>query len=135
MCYFPLKYVSRRTVESHNNKVLNIRISFAKVWTHLIIVLFFNRLSLLICYQKGSKQIALKWRYQSTNILCSHYGTHRDRSTGVRPNQNVFASGCKFGFRVSFESTIEMFIIQWANLEYSGHAISQELITSYRMKE
>lgn len=29
-CYHPLKYVSRRTVESHNNKVFHLRYFFVK---------------------------------------------------------------------------------------------------------
>jgi len=77
-----------------------------------------------------------KCKYQSANIVCSHFGDHRDRSTGARPNQHVFSSRCPFKFRVSWNALLEKYRIQSVCLEHEGHVISAEAYEAcYRVKK
>ena len=78
--------------------------------------------------------------YANAVIVCSHFGKHRDRSEGVRPNQYVLPCDCKWGFRVAVDPDTKSryfnkLVITWCVLEHSGHDISEELIREYRVKE
>jgi len=72
-----------------------------------------------------------KFKYQSGELVCVHYGEHRDRGKGIRPNQAVLACECPFSFRIAFVSCMQKYSIQWANLEHIGHIISEECDDAY----
>lgn len=82
--------------------------------------------------KSASKICDEKWRYKNAKIVCCHHGKHRDRGTGKRPNQNVFACECPFFFRVVYQQSLEKFTITSVFLEHKNHPISSEDIKTYR---
>jgi hypothetical protein len=66
----------------------------------------------ILSYNKTLKEpLDLKWRYKYVDITCSHFGEHKSRSEGHRPNQKVYANECPFRVRVVFKPAAEKFIV------------------------
>jgi hypothetical protein len=86
---------------------------------------------------KVKNQIDPKWKFKFVFITCSHYGRHKTRATGLRPNQCVYAANCKFGFRAVFIPVLGKFQIAPEKFckAHANHAISENHIKLYRRKE
>ncbi|EFX66392.1 hypothetical protein DAPPUDRAFT_116438 [Daphnia pulex] len=66
----------------------------------------------ILSYNKTLKEpLDLKGRYKYVDITCSHFGEHKFRSEGHRPNQKVYANECPFRVRVVFKPAAEKFIV------------------------
>lgn len=66
----------------------------------------------ILSYNKTLKEpLDLKWRYKHVDITCSHFGEHKSRSEGHRPNQKVYANEYPFRVRVVFKPAAEKFIV------------------------
>lgn len=66
----------------------------------------------ILSYNKKLKEpLDLKWRYKYVDITCSHFGEHKSRSEGHRPNQKVYANECPFRVHVVFKPDAEKFIV------------------------
>ncbi len=60
--------------------------------------------------QKGAVPVdENKCKYQNATVVCSHFGDHRDRSGGARPNQHVFSSRCPVKFRFSWNALLQKY--------------------------
>ena len=71
-----------------------------------------------------------KCKYLSAKVVCSHFGDHRDRSSGARPNQHVFSSRGPFKICVSWNAKLVKYRIESACLEHESHLISADDIFS-----
>ena len=80
----------------------------------------------------------LKWRYKYVDITCSHFGEHKSRSEGHRPNQKVNANEWPFRVRVVFKPAAEKFIVMKCETRHGPlppkvpHPISAEHYALYR---
>ncbi|KAI9552158.1 hypothetical protein GHT06_022495 [Daphnia sinensis] len=89
----------------------------------------------IVAYNKSLiKPLDEKWRYKHVDVQCSHFGKHKSRSAGIRPNQSVYAVGCPFHFRVVFFPLLSKFKVASCNLEHKNHPISKDHIDLYRRK-
>ena len=90
-------------------------------------------------YNKALKKpLDLKWKYKYVEITCSHFGEHKSRSEGHRPNQKVYANNCPFRVRVVFKPDAQKFVIDACEKLHGPfppkepHPISKEHYALYR---
>ncbi|KAI9560248.1 hypothetical protein GHT06_014262 [Daphnia sinensis] len=79
-------------------------------------------------------QLDTKWVYKFVHVVCSHYGEHKSRSSGLRPNQKVYAVNCSFNFRVVFQPKMDLFRLEKDKFcrEHTNHLCSKDHIKLYR---
>ncbi|KAK3930203.1 Protein FAR-RED IMPAIRED RESPONSE 1 [Frankliniella fusca] len=61
--------------------------------------------------KKHGKNLPDVLRYQSFTYACIHYGTRREKSTGVRPNQSSLKMGCKARLRIRVDESIMKLVV------------------------
>ena len=120
--HMPLIYAEKRSASSYNKNVIS---ACCKLY-----VLYYSSFR----FQHQTQVDPEKVPFQSATIKCSHYGDHRDRSTGLRPRKMVMARKCPFMFRVRFDPMQESYVVTAAHPNHDGHLISRHYRTTYQMK-
>ncbi|KZS05382.1 Uncharacterized protein APZ42_031446 [Daphnia magna] len=104
--------------------------------TVLFYPLQFGYAKTIVAYKKSIKNpLDEKWRYKHVHVQCSHFGKHKSRSAGIRPNQSVYSIKCPFHFRVVFFPLLDKFKLSSCNLEQKNHPILKDHIDLYRRKQ
>ncbi len=104
---YPLKILDSSTIETYNKKL------------------------------SPHNQLDTKWVYKFVYVVCSHYGEHKSRSFGLRPNQKVYAVNCCFNFWVFFQPKMDLFLLEKYKFcrDHANHMCSKDHNKLYRRKE